>query len=390
MKEYLDLLRDVRTNGKYKLDRTGVGCYSVFGRQIRFDLSKGLPAVTTKKLFFRGITEELLWIIAGSTNNEDLVTKNVHIWDEWALKEDETEAVRLDDQERLELYAKHLGLSTARVAGEHLTGLYQQVRDHSKYYDMSAAEKHGHAVMDEAGIPREKSVVVRPKGDLGPIYGKQWRAWEGKSGKVYDQLADAIALLKKDPASRRNVISAWNVDDLAQMSLNPCHSFFQFYAEELTYEERRMLVVDNYEKWDIFFGIAFDDDDRSGPEFKDEHIEWMDEHGVPKHRLSCQLYQRSADIFLGVPFNITSYAMLTYMVAQVVGMAPGEFVHTFGDLHIYANHLKQVDLQLTREPLPLPTLLLNPAIQNIDDFKMEDIKIVGYQSHGKIEGEVAV
>jgi thymidylate synthase len=264
MKQYLDLLQYILDNGIEKNDRTGVGTRSVFGYQMRFDLQKGFPLVTTKKLHLRSIIYELIWFIHGDTNIKFLHDNDVSIWDEWA---------------------------------------------------------------DE-------------NGDLGPIYGKQWRRWEGKDCKVIDQLSWVINEIIKNPNSRRLIVSAWNVAEISEMKLPPCHVLFQFY--------------------------------------------------VANNKLSCQLYQRSADIFLGVPFNIASYSLLTHMIAQVTGLQVGEFIHTFGDAHLYLNHIEQAKLQLSREPFPLPQLKLNPNIKNIDDFKFEDIEIINYQAHPSIKADVAV
>ncbi len=264
MQQYLDLLQHIRDNGTLKSDRTGTGTQSVFGYQMRFDLQKGFPMVTTKKVHLKSIVHELLWFLKGETNIAYLKENKVSIWDEWA---------------------------------------------------------------DE-------------KGELGPVYGKQWRSWEGKDGKVVDQVTDLIAQIKRNPDSRRLIISAWNVADLPEMALMPCHTIFQFYVAE--------------------------------------------------GKLSCQLYQRSADVFLGVPFNIASYALLTLMIAQVCDLEPGEFVHTFGDVHIYSNHMEQVALQLSRSPLPLPVMKLNPAIKNIFGFSFEDFTLENYQCHPPIKAPVAV
>lgn len=261
MKQYLDLLQDIMDNGVDKLDRTGVGTRSVFGRQMRFDLSKGFPLVTTKKVHLKSIIHELLWFIKGSTNIKYLQDNGVRIWNEWA---------------------------------------------------------------DE-------------NGDLGPVYGSQWRNWNGEG---IDQLAEVIDKLKHNPNDRRMIVSAWNVGKIAEMRLPPCHMMFQFY------------VADN--------------------------------------KLSCMLYQRSCDMFLGVPFNIASYALLTMMIAQVCGLEPGEFVHTLGDTHIYHNHFEQVREQLSRQPLPLPIMKLNPAVKNIDDFTYDDFTLEGYESYGKLVAPVAV
>lgn len=264
MKQYLDLLDHVLKNGVRKNDRTGTGTISVFGYQMRFDLSKGFPLLTTKKLHFKSIVYELLWFIRGDTNIKFLIDNGVRIWDEWADAE----------------------------------------------------------------------------GNLGPIYGYQWRSWSAPDGRKIDQLMNVIESIKKNPDSRRHIVSAWNVGDLDRMALPPCHVLFQFYVAE--------------------------------------------------GKLSCQLYQRSCDIFLGVPFNIASYALLTMMVAHVTGLAPGEFIHTLGDAHIYLNHIEQVKLQLTRQPYPLPEVRLNRDVRDIRDFRYEDIELVNYVAHPHIKGEISV
>ena len=264
MKQYLDLMRHVRDHGTQKGDRTGTGTRSVFGYQMRFDLAEGFPAVTTKKLHFRSIIIELLWLLSGDTNIKFLHDNKVSIWDEWA-------------------------------------------------------DAHG---------------------DLGPVYGAQWRSWPSRDGGVIDQIADMVERIKKSPNSRRLLVTAWNPADVDKMALPPCHCLFQFY--------------------------------------------------VTDGKLSCQLYQRSADIFLGVPFNIASYAMLTHMMAHVTGLKVGEFIHTLGDAHLYNNHLEQVETQLVRASYPLPKLILKRDVRAIDEFKYEDFEIVNYQSHPHISAPVAV
>ncbi len=263
MKQYIDMVEHVLKNGVQKEDRTGTGTLSTFGYQTRYNLQDGFPLLTTKKVYFKGVVYELLWIISGSTNIKYLKDNNVNIWNEWA---------------------------------------------------------------DE-------------NGELGPVYGKQWRRWEGKD-KVIDQLDNLIKGLKENPDSRRHIISAWNVADVENMALPPCHSFIQFY--------------------------------------------------VANNKLSCQLYQRSADLFLGVPFNIASYSLLLMMVAQVTGYEVGEFIHSFGDLHIYNNHLEQIKEQITREPKNLPIVKLNKNIDNILDFTYEDISLEQYDPHPAIKGKVSV
>jgi len=277
MKAYLDLMRHVRDNGTQKGDRTGTGTKSVFGHQMRFDLSEGFPLATTKKVHLKSIIHELLWFLSGDTNTRYLTDNGVSIWNEWATED----------------------------------------------------------------------------GSLGPVYGFQWRNWVTPDGRLVDQISELIEQIKTTPNSRRLIVSAWNVADLpdesispqanvanGKMALPPCHTFFQFY--------------------------------------------------VADGKLSCQLYQRSADIFLGVPFNIASYALFTMMIAQVCDLEPGDFVHTFGDAHLYSNHSEQVDTQLAREPFPLPTMKINPDVKNIFDFTYEDFELVGYQCHPGIRAPIAI
>ncbi len=264
MRQYLDLVNHVLETGVLKNDRTGTGTKSVFGYQMRFDLSAGFPLVTTKKVHLKSIIYELLWFLNGDTNINYLNEHNVHIWDEWA-----------DAQ-----------------------------------------------------------------GNLGPVYGAQWRSWPAKNGSKIDQLSELIKQIRNNPDSRRLIISAWNVEQISEMALPPCHCLFQFY--------------------------------------------------VAQGKLSCQLYQRSADVFLGVPFNIASYALLTMMVAQVCNLEVGEFIHTFGDTHIYTNHFAQANLQLTRSPFPLPVMKINPLVKEITDFKFEDFELLNYVSHPAIKAPIAI
>ena len=264
MQQYLDLMRHVLENGNEKTDRTGTGTLSVFGYQMRFNLARGFPLVTTKKLHLHSIIHELLWFLQGDTNIAYLKENRVRIWDEWA---------------------------------------------------------------DE-------------KGDLGPVYGAQWRSWRAPDGHVIDQISQLVSEIESNPDSRRLIVSAWNVGEIEKMALPPCHAFFQFY--------------------------------------------------VADGRLSCQLYQRSADVFLGVPFNIASYALLLMMVAQVTGLEAGDFVHTLGDAHLYTNHLSQARLQLGREPYALPTMKLNPEVNDLFAFRFEDFELTNYQCHEHIKAAVAV
>jgi len=264
MLQYQHLLKTVLEQGVVKNDRTGTGTISIFGHQMRFDLTEGFPLLTTKKLHLKSIIYELLWFLQGNTNIEYLNQNGVSIWNEWA-----------DEQ-----------------------------------------------------------------GNLGPVYGHQWRSWTGADGQTIDQIVDLMKQIQTNPDSRRLIVSAWNVADIPKMALPPCHCLFQFY--------------------------------------------------VANNRLSCQLYQRSADIFLGVPFNIASYALLTLMIAQVSNLQPGEFIHTFGDAHIYLNHLEQVNLQLSRTPYPLPEMRLNPTVTNLFDFQYSDFELLNYTAHPGIKAPIAV
>jgi thymidylate synthase len=305
MRQYLDLLQDIKTNGIEKTDRTGTGTISAFGRQIRFDLNEGFPAVTTKKLFLRGIIHELLWFLQGNSNIEYLVQNNVNIWNEWPFK------------------------------------AYLQSTDQP--VPASGSDEWNEKLADFIDKIKTDHTFAKKYGELGPVYGYQWRHWpDGKGGEI-DQITQVIDTIKNNPDSRRIIVSAWNVADIQEMAkagLPPCHTLFQFYVND--------------------------------------------------GKLSCQLYQRSADVFLGVPFNIASYALLTMMIAQVTGLKLGEFVHTFGDTHIYSNHVEQVELQLSRKPFPLPKMVLNPEVKSIFDFTIDDFNLEGYESHESIKAPIAV
>lgn len=588
MKEYLDLLQHTLDHGRYKMDRTGTGCYSVFGYQMRFDLAKGFPLCTTKKLHLRSIIHELLWFLKGDTNIGYLKSLGVRIWDEWAsasgdlgpiygfgwryapvenpkhlvqvairsdqdadyveqipafqppiecdLNNERMWAIEdlgadggntrykvqfasgfigeisrpnwraLTDYDVVDGYARtvcgvgYLGNPVLKhdrlyalwrnmlarcydpahpsypsYGGAGITvspiwhsyeqfvrtttrlPLYALWNIHPGNYDLDK-DYYGSGVYSPSTcvfIPQELNTALPKDGIALAVKGQLFANWEAfarhnrirpdyikariseghkcgefhpddfeevrpKEGFLYrqkfyvDQIADAIHTLRTSPASRRIIVNAWLPSLIADQALTPCHAMFQFYAEELTLQERATLyIAKQYPEGisaaqynaDHLLGLVKIYEEESKLTFHGEYgaagqpeleqrlemIEViLEEHKIPKHRLSCQLMQRSGDEFLGAPFNIASYALLTEMVAQVCDMAPGDFIHTLGDAHIYSNHLEQVKLQLTREPLPLPKLLLNPAIKNIDDFTIDDIRVVGYESHPAIKGDVAV
>ncbi|BCO16345.1 thymidylate synthase_gp292 [Bacillus phage vB_BceM_WH1] len=312
--EYLNLCKDVMTNGTKKEDRTGTGTVSVFGRQMRFDLQKGFPLLTTKRVPFRLIASELLWFMKGDTNIRYLLKYNNNIWNEWAFKR----WVESDEYTGPDM--TNFGIRSQQ--DEEFNKLYQEQMELFKT-----------AIL-------ENEEFAERYGDLGDVYGKQWRNWETRDGGFIDQLKDLIETVKKNPDSRRMIVSAWNPEDVPYMALPPCHSLFQFY--------------------------------------------------VADGKLSCQLYQRSGDIFLGIPFNIASYALLTHLIAHECGLEVGEFVHTIGDAHIYTNHFDQIEEQLSREPKEFPKLVLNPNVKNALDFNMEDLAIEGYLPHPAIKAPVAV
>ena len=298
MKQYLDLLKTIRETGVVKGDRTGTGTKSIFGYQMRFNLAEGFPLLTTKKVFTKGIIHELLWFLKGDTNIGYLVRNGVHIWD----------------------------------------------NDAYRFYGELCAKNGVQPIEREEFLAMAAEGTMSPiegyrYGDLGSVYGSQWRSWGAPDGRVIDQIEEVIRTIKTNPNSRRMIVSAWNVADVEGMALPPCHVLFQFYVAE--------------------------------------------------GRLSCQLYQRSADTFLGVPFNIASYALLTHIIAQICDLEVGEFVHTLGDTHLYLNHFEQVEEQLSREPRPLPRLRLNPAVKSISEVSFEDIEIVDYNPHPTIKAPMS-
>lgn len=311
---YLNLARKILAEGHKKMDRTKTGTYSIFGYQMRFDLSQGFPLLTTKKVPFGLIKSELLWFLRGDTNIRFLLQHNNHIWDEWAFK-------------HFVESADYHGPDMTDFGHRHLTD-----PDFNQQYQAEKKQFCQRIVADPT--------FAQKYGELGDVYGKQWRAWQTRNGQTIDQIKKVIAAIKETPYSRRLIVSAWNPEDVPTAALPPCHTLFQFY--------------------------------------------------VADGKLSCQLYQRSGDVFLGVPFNIASYALLTHLIAKEVGLQPGEFVHTLGDAHIYQNHLTQIKEQLTRSPRPAPTLELNPAKHSIFDYDVTDIQLTGYQPYPAIKAPVAV
>lgn len=313
-KAYLELGRKILTDGFEKSDRTGTGTKSIFGHQMRFDLSQGFPLLTTKRVAFSMIKSELLWFMRGDANIRYLLQHKNHIWDEWAF----------------ERY-----VNSTDYHGPDMTNFGQRALVDPEFNDVYQAELAAfcdNVLTDDAFAAKH--------GELGKIYGSQWRHWQTAKGETIDQLADVIHLIKTNPDSRRMIVSAWNPEDIPSMALPPCHTLFQFYVAE--------------------------------------------------GKLSCQLYQRSADVFLGVPFNIASYALLTHLIAHETGLAVGEFIHTLGDAHLYVNHFDQMRLQLTRDIRQAPQLELNPEKHSIFDFDVSDIQIKGYDPHPAIKAPIAV
>lgn len=311
---YLDLARKIMTKGHYKGDRTGTGTHSIFGYQMRFDLSEGFPLLTTKKVPFGLIKSELLWFLRGDTNIRFLLQHKNHIWDEWAFKK---------------------WVESAEYSGPDMRDFGRRSLVDAEFAKAYQAQK---ASFDERIL--NDDAFAAKYGDLGLVYGSQWRAWQTTKGDTIDQLGNVIAEIKRNPDSRRLIVSAWNPEDVPTMALPPCHTMFQFYVND--------------------------------------------------GKLSLQLYQRSGDVFLGVPFNIASYALLLSMVAQVTGLQVGEFIHTLGDAHIYTNHVEQVKEQLSRTPNAAPKLWLNPDCKELSDFTMKDIKLEDYEPQAAIKAPVAV
>ncbi|TPG59973.1 thymidylate synthase [Ewingella americana] len=368
MKQYLDLMQKVLDEGAVKADRTGTGTLSIFGHQMRFNLREGFPLVTTKKCHLRSIIHELLWFLKGDTNIQYLQDNKVSIWDEWALKEDVTESVLMGNFERVCAYSQMTGIPVDAIRKTLNT----------------LSETESHDWLSERNVPTHKDKIIKNAGDLGPVYPHQWRSWTASGGRHLDQLSMVMKQLKQDPDSRRIIVSAWNVGDLDEMALAPCHALFQFYTRKLRVNQRLDIAVER--------GVVTEYDRTEDDTAPQVHVmeNILDNWGIPRVALSCQLYQRSADVFLGLPFNIASYSMLIHMMAQQLDMAVGDFVWTGGDVHIYSNHVEQCNLQLTREPLPLPTLKFKRKPKDIFSYTFEDFELTDYQSYDAIKAPVAV
>lgn len=434
MKQYLDLVQDIFATGNARGDRTGTGTISKFGPQMRFNLKEGFPIVTTKFVPIRLVAVELLWFLTGDTNNNTLAKQNCHIWDEWALNDMQPLTVsyrrHLLEEELKKQFGEEAPVLPHFGTNEELGSWFgQYLKDNSRI-----------------SLPVIPTHIQGPRdGELGPVYGAQWRSWPGKimqkrdtgedsisevemgykewsTGAAMgmpdagthvfqqpiDQIKDLIEGLRTKPFSRRHIVSAWNPANLpiegvsheenvkaGRQALPPCHCLFQFYVSERPIAEvREEAGQELWAKFDEWKAGLVSGKDYEGSilnvDYSNLCLKWLEEHGVKTKQLSCQLYQRSADMFLGVPFNISSYSLLLAMVAQCVGMVPFEFIHTFGDSHIYNNHFDQFDEQLGRRPKALPKLWLNPEVTDIFKFTMADIKLEGYEHHPAIKGKVAV
>ncbi len=458
MQQYLESVNKVFDEGVFKGDRTGTGTQSFFSHQERYDLREGFPIVTTKFVPIKKIMAELVWLLEGSTDNERLRELGATIWDEWAITEEDVQresSTPLSDFERYTLYKLHLA-NVKEYTEEQIS------EETVRFQSIKSAE--GHKIFDECGLPRNKTYAELgfKVGDLGPIYGKQWRNWTCPDGSHIDQIKEVIEILKTKPDSRRMLVSAWNPADLpdesktphenvldGKASLGSCHTFFQFYSHKLSTKDKirhirsKTNLNGDHTEWtkeiaDFSLAHSEEEDFKEQLEkfitdktsYHERYVELMrkyptidngelnpqqhveinrngvvfyvdkeyvteaealdDEYDCPDRYISCQLYIRSNDVFLGKPFNIASYALLTHMVAEVVGMVPKELIITTGDMHIYQNHREQLKLQLTREPYPLPKLRFKRKVTNLFDFKVDDIELVNYQHHPVIKGDVAV
>lgn len=338
--QYLNLLKKIREEGQFYPDRTGTGCYGIFGHQMRFDLQKGFPLLTTKKLHIRSILHELLWFLEGGTNIKPLLENKVRIWSDWPLQKYQNAIKYFQENENFSPETTSEQRKAIRDIAQSENNVETFFQDLQMLPDFLKKEANITQENFENRI-LENEEFAKAWGDLGPVYGAQWRSWKTSDGKIVDQIDNIVKGLKKDPFGRRHILNAWNPGDLDKVALPWCHAFWQFRVS-------------------------------------------------PDNKLHLQLYQRSCDTFLGLPFNIASGALLLSMMAQVCGVEPGEFIWTGGDVHLYSNHIEQADLQITRTPNPFPTLKLNPEIKDINQFKYEDFEIQNYNPHAHIAGKVAV
>jgi thymidylate synthase len=445
-RQYRDLIQHILTNGRFKGDRTGTGTYSVFGYQMRFNLEEGFPLITGKFTSFKSIKAENIWFVSGCSNNKELNALGATIWDEWDVVPEDF--LVLINRIRLNPEHETLWLQRTSEISIEMANLSQKpafkfdnaktkvIETHAaKYGEQFGALElliHGafgeqaledgfsehlvkynqllHALYKDAIAFCKEHNIPWTTGDLGPVYGKMWRKWPTVSGMTVDQLSNAISTLKNNPTSRRIIVSGWNPELLpvegqshdvnvlnGKQVLPPCHLLFQFYAEELTVKERTEYATKRRNEDGSIPDSALQVADLIDKNF-DKEPDVLDEllttlHNTldtPKHRLSCQVYIRSNDVFLGTPFNIAGYALLTLMVGQVVNMVPGDLVYTIGDAHIYTNHMDQIKQYLEQETFELPTVKLSPDVKAIDMFAMDDIQLVGYKHGGKIAADVAV
>lgn len=391
MKQYHDYLKFILENGIKKEDRTGTGTISIFGYQMRFNLNDGFPLITTKKLHFKSIVHELLWFLSGDTNIKYLNDNGVKIWDSWAIKETKLHGVGWIERTPMYEYIKD-NTNTS----DSIEDIENYIKNHSfkeieKYYNLNLEIDYD-----------EREYIIQEVGEVGPMYGKQWTNWEYKKGDgsypqtiSINQISNVIKQIKNNPDSRRLIVSAWNVADLpdeilspqenvkqGKMALAPCHVMFQFYTTELSLEERYSFYHNSLSTKEERF--------KNMNENKYYSHNELDNLNIPKRKLSCMLTQRSCDSFLGVPYNIASYSLLTHMIAQQCNLEVGEFIWSGGDCHIYTNHIEQVKDQLSRKPYELPKLKINRKPESIFNYKYEDFEIIDYKAHPHIKGVVAI
>lgn len=418
MQQYLDLVRKLLEEGKYKEDRTGTGTYSVFGAQMRFNLSEGFPLLTTKHTHIKPIIHELLWFLRGETNIRYLKENGVNIWDQWVKPGTEEYRPMTNEEMKAAIIKADRNLGSNPNREYKFTQLEEDkpilceicCSPNDNFIEIKYKQQGG---LEEiySGLHGGKEPKVLVAGELGPVYGSQWRSWPAPNGETIDQISNLIEMIKKNPDSRRLIVSAWNPAEVDNMALPPCHSLFQFYSfdrdwsdivvdlidsdvvidgeyaidhhRRVTEDMKSLIWVNGWEKTE-------DNEGYRHPDYRKISFEIAQKYGIPTRKLSCQLYQRSADTFIGLPYNIASYSLLTMMLAQVTNHVPGDFVWTGGDCHLYSNHIEQTKLMLSGESYPFPTMTLNPEIKDIFDFKYEDFTLKNYKSNPHIPAPVAV